>query len=104
MVKKKGFFMKNNIICGKLRKMANFAAANLPLRPQKTTMTDCMLQNGMGKWRQLHYLQFLRSGRQMDWARNNRQLTDLTILIKSLVKRSTINGKTLKCDILWRPS
>ena len=31
--------MKNNTICGKLRKMANFAAANLPLRPQKTTMT-----------------------------------------------------------------
>ena len=41
MVKKKiRFFTKNNKICGKLRKMANFAAANLPLRPQKTTMTD----------------------------------------------------------------
>ena len=31
--------MKNNKICGKLRKGVNFAAANLPLRPQKTTMT-----------------------------------------------------------------
>ena len=31
--------MKNIKICGKLRKMANFEAANLPLRPQKTTMT-----------------------------------------------------------------
>ena len=38
--KKIRFFMKNNKICGKLQKMANFAAANLPLRPQKTTMTD----------------------------------------------------------------
>ena len=32
--------MKNNEICGKLRKGTNFAAANLPLRPQETTMTD----------------------------------------------------------------
>ena len=32
--------MKNNKICSKLRKGANFAAANLPLRPQKkATMT-----------------------------------------------------------------
>ena len=31
--------MKSNKICSKLRKGANFAAANLPLRPQKTTMT-----------------------------------------------------------------
>ena len=29
------FFMKNNKICGKLRKGANFAAAILPLRPSK---------------------------------------------------------------------
>ena len=32
--------MKSNKICSELRKGANFAAANLPLRPQKTTMTD----------------------------------------------------------------
>ena len=32
--------MKSNKICSKLRKGANFAAANLPLRPQKTTMTE----------------------------------------------------------------
>ena len=32
--------MKSNKICSKLQKGANFAAANLPLRPQKTTMTD----------------------------------------------------------------
>ena len=32
--------MKSNKICSKLRKGANFAAANLPLRPQKkNTMT-----------------------------------------------------------------
>ena len=38
--------MENNEICGKLRKMANFTAANLPLRPQKKpTMTELwMLQ------------------------------------------------------------
>ena len=33
------FFHKSNKICSKLRRGANFAAANLPLRPQKTTMT-----------------------------------------------------------------
>ena len=33
--------MKSNKICSELRKGANFAAANLPLRPQKTTMTGC---------------------------------------------------------------
>ena len=33
------FLMKNNKICGKLQKGANFAAANLPLGQQKTTMT-----------------------------------------------------------------
>ena len=33
------FFMKSNKICSKLPKGANFAAANLPLRPQITTMT-----------------------------------------------------------------
>ena len=31
--------MKSNKICSKLQKGANFAAANLPLQPQKTTMT-----------------------------------------------------------------
>ena len=31
--------MKSNKICSKLRKGANFAAANLQLRPRKTTMT-----------------------------------------------------------------
>ena len=40
--------MKNNKICGKLRKGGNFAATNLPLLPQKTTVTDqyihCHLQ------------------------------------------------------------
>ena len=37
--------MKSNKICSKLRKGANFAAANLPLRPQKPTTGD-----GSGRW------------------------------------------------------
>ena len=37
--------MKSNKICSKLRKGANFAAANLPLRPQKTTMTDFQISS-----------------------------------------------------------
>ena len=40
MVKTKIVSRKNNEICGKLRKGANFAAAMANLRPQKTTMTD----------------------------------------------------------------
>ena len=35
--------MKSNEICSELRKGANFAAANLPLRPRKTTMTVLLL-------------------------------------------------------------
>ena len=43
-----------------------------------------ILQSGRGKGRQLNCLRCLRSSRQVDCARKNLQLRDLTVLTKSL--------------------
>ena len=45
----------------------------------------CLLKSGRGNKRQLHCLRFLRSSRQVNCARKNRQLSDLHVNIKSLV-------------------
>ena len=45
----------------------------------------CVLKNAKGNERQLHCLRFLRSSRQVECARKNRQLSDLYVLMKSLV-------------------
>ena len=41
MVKTKIVSLKIKVICGKLRKGANFAVGNLTLRLKKTMMTGC---------------------------------------------------------------
>ena len=45
----------------------------------------CILTNGMGNGRQLRCLQFLLCSHQVDCSRKNRQLMDLTVLLKSLL-------------------
>ena len=55
----------------------------------------CILKNGRGNERQLLCLRFLCSSRQVDCARKNRQLSDLDVLIKSLVTSPTFKWRAL---------
>ena len=54
----------------------------------------CILMNRRDIERQLNCLRFLRSSRQVDCARKNRQLSDLYVLIKSLVKQRNGASRT----------
>ena len=55
-----------------------------------SSQLHCILQTGTGIERQLHCLRILLSSRQVDCACKNRQLKNLTVLIKSLLRLNFI--------------